>query len=158
MRFVKLAFWNEFGACRFIVCLEFLAGNATISSERPSVVLRYPIDACRRHPSAISAARARGDRGRGPTPTGVGRGRTVSATAAAVLSVTPYSMPIPDPAVPLACHAPSNAQLAADRAVEVRLLRKQENLCVVLDAFQGWRFRMEVAPGGIYVLASDGWG
>ena len=110
MRFVKLAFWNEFGACRFIVCLEFLAGNATISSERPSVVLRYPIDACRRHPSAISAARARGDRGRGPTPTGVGRGRTVSATAAAVLSVTPYSMPIPDPAVPLACHASSNAR------------------------------------------------
>ena len=29
---------------------------------------------------------------------------------------------------------------------------------VVLEPFQGWRFRMEVVPGGVCVLASDGWG
>ena len=29
---------------------------------------------------------------------------------------------------------------------------------VVLEAFQGWRLRLEVAPGGVCVCASDGWG
>lgn len=29
---------------------------------------------------------------------------------------------------------------------------------VVLGAFQGWRFRMARAPGGVCALASDGWG
>jgi hypothetical protein len=28
----------------------------------------------------------------------------------------------------------------------------------VLVAIQGWRFRVEPAPGGVAVLGSDGWG
>ena len=28
----------------------------------------------------------------------------------------------------------------------------------VLVAWQGWRFRLQVAPGGVRVLGSDGWG
>jgi hypothetical protein len=29
---------------------------------------------------------------------------------------------------------------------------------LVLDAFEGWRVRLQIAPGGLHVLASDGWG
>lgn len=29
---------------------------------------------------------------------------------------------------------------------------------VVLEPLQGWRARVEVAPGGLCVLAPDGWG
>ena len=28
----------------------------------------------------------------------------------------------------------------------------------VLEPFQGWRPRVEVVPGGVLILASDGWG
>ena len=29
---------------------------------------------------------------------------------------------------------------------------------VVLAGLQGWRFRLEAGAGGVWVLASDGWG